>query len=243
MTNWRGFSVKLGFELIVIVAGILIALAINEWQTGRENRELEQEYIRRLIADMESNLFQAEYRIRWQQSIVENARRILPLAKSGTDPDLEPSHVVAAAYWASAITSPNWNAATHQELVSSGSYVILENPDLRGELLRFYEQTVPNRQMFDLASTEYREAIRSEFDPELQIAIRQNCDRLEDLCDLDAFESAIDQHISWMRNNGELAKKLGRVIPQSERGVEYAKGIKESTEALIALLEAELEVE
>ena len=40
-SNWRDFSLKLAFELAVIIVGILIALAINEWQTERENREFE----------------------------------------------------------------------------------------------------------------------------------------------------------------------------------------------------------
>ena len=188
---------------------------------------------------MESNIYKAESLIRYQQSIVENARDVFPLVHVGADSTLEAADIVTAGYWASAIESPNWNDATHQELLSSGRYVILESAVLRGELLQFYEQIVPTRQMFDLASTEYREAIRSEFNPELQIAIRLNCDRFEGSCKLDGFGAEIDQHASWMRGNADLARKLGRIIPQSERGVEYATRIKEASISLIGLLEAE----
>lgn len=242
-SNWRGFSLKLGFELAVIIAGILIALAINEWQKERENREYEQEYIRRLIDDMESNLDQASSLLRWEQSTVENARRIYPLVQGGAETGLNPSDIVAAAYWASPVQSPNWNDATHQELLSSGRYVILENANLRGELLRFYEQSILNRQMFDLASTAYRETIRSEFNPELQISIRQNCSRFEVSCDLEGFTAEIDRLLTWMSGNDELSKSLGRIIPQAERGSDYATRIKEASESLISLLESELDAE
>jgi hypothetical protein len=241
-SSWRSYFVRLSFELIVIVLGILIALAINDWESERIDRALEQEYLGRLIVDMQSNLEEAKYTIAYQQTIVKNARRVYPLIKHGTEPNVEPVALIAYAYWASAIAPPNWIDTTHQELLSSGRYVLLRNPELRKALLEYYGQLVPDNQMFALASPEYRNAIRSEFDPELQIAIRKECNRFEDTCQISAFPDEIDRLIKWMRSNEELARFITRVIPQSDRAdTEYASDVKESTAVLLEMLKSELE--
>jgi hypothetical protein len=241
-STWRNFFVRLSFELIVIVGGILIALAISDWVSERQDRALEQEYLGRLIVDMQSNLEQAEFVSRYQQSIVKNARRIYLLIQHGTGLGEQPAAVIAYAYWASAIQSPTWIDATHQELLGSGRYVLLRNPDLRKALLEFDVQLGRDTQMFVLASTEYRNAIRSEFDPELQLAIRNECERFEDKCQISGFADEIDRLLKWMSGNEELAKFLRRVIPQSERAHRsFAAGLIIRTEELLEKLQSELE--
>ena len=239
--SWHSFIVKLGFELVVIVAGILIALAISEWASERDERSLEQQYLRRLIVEMQANLEHAEYLTRMQQNIVKNARRAYPLIKHGTELNAKPVAVIAYAYWASAILPPDWIDTTHQELLSSGRYILLRNPELRRSLLEYYGQTLLDNQMIVLASTQYRNAIRSEFDPELQLAIRKECNRYEDTCPITVLPDEIDRLMNWMRGNKELARFLTRVIPQSDRASrEYAIQIKERTEILMELLKSEL---
>ena len=240
--SWRSYFIRLSFELIVIVVGILIALAINEWESERIDRALEQEYLGRLIVDMQSNLQEAKNSAAYQQNIVKNARRVYPLIQHGTELDVEPVALIASAYWASAIAPPNWIDTTHQELLSSGRYVLLRSPELRKALLEFYGWVIPDNQMFVLVSPEYRNVIRSEFDPELQLAIRKECDRFEDTCQISAFPDEIDRLINWMRSNEELARFLTRVIPQSDRADrEYASRVKERTEVLMEMLKSELE--
>ena len=240
--TWQNYFVRLSFELIVIVAGILIALAISDWASERRDRVLEEEYLGRLIVDMQSNLEYAEYVTRYQQNVIKNARRVYPLIQHGTELDEEPAAIIAYAYWASALQSPNWNDATHQELLSSGRYILLRNSELRKALLEFYVEFERDNQMFVLASTEYRNAIRSEFDPELQITIRNECDRFEDTCQISGFPNEIVRLMNWMRGNEVLARFLRRVIPQSERAhVEYAVEVKNRTDELLEILKLELQ--
>ena len=215
-SSWHSFFVRLSFELIVIVVGILVALAISEWTSEKKDRALEQEYLERLIVDMQSNLQVAASSTKYQQNIVMNARRVLPLIKHGADLDAEPAAVVAYAYWASAIAPPDWIDSTHQELLSTGRYTLLRNRDLRNALLEYYGRIMKDDQMFVLASTEYRNAIRSEFDPELQLAIRKDCDRYEGTCQTSMSSDEVKRLINWMRGNDELARLITRVIPQSD---------------------------
>ncbi len=43
-------------EFVVIVLGILAALAVDSWSEQRDNRSLEQEYLSRIKEDLESDL-------------------------------------------------------------------------------------------------------------------------------------------------------------------------------------------
>lgn len=45
-------ALRLGLEFMTIVAGVLVALAVDQWVRGREDRALEREYLARLEHDL-----------------------------------------------------------------------------------------------------------------------------------------------------------------------------------------------
>lgn len=241
-SDWRNFSLKLTFEVLVIVAGILIALAISDWDGNRKDRHLEQEYLQRLFIDVDTNLQLAQELRQYHGNVVKNARRVYPLIKSGIDIDEEPLMIITRAFWASAIWPPDWIDSTHQELLSTGRYELLRNADLRRALLEYYGYSLENDQMLRFASTAYRDAIRSEIDAELQIAIRTECERFEDSCDITVDSGELLRLVDWLRSNDELARNITRVILQSYRvDHEYMSRVVEDTTSLKEMIEAELE--
>ncbi len=242
-STWRNHFAKFGFEVIVIVAGILIALAISDWDQSRKDRALEQEYLERLIADVETNLSESEQHAVWQGFIVKNARLVFPLVAYGAATDYDDVSIVAQAYNATPSAVPAWTTATYLELLSTGRLVLISSTELRTRLSEYYlfleELDYPYRG----ASDAYRTAIRSKFDPDLQLKIRGQCPRIRTTCSIEGASAAARELVDWMKGNVELSQEITRVITQSTRAQsEYLAMTKSSSEILLEVLHAELEV-
>ena len=52
-------------ELIIVTAGVLVALAIDQWNSDRLDRSEEQVIIQRLISDLESDLASITFGLRF----------------------------------------------------------------------------------------------------------------------------------------------------------------------------------
>ena len=50
--DWR----RAGTEIVIIVVGVLVALAINEWWSEKEDRRMEAEYIERIKEDLRADI-------------------------------------------------------------------------------------------------------------------------------------------------------------------------------------------
>lgn len=53
--NWRRAARWFTAEFLVVVTGVLVALALNAWWQDRENTALEQAYLQQLSVDLETN--------------------------------------------------------------------------------------------------------------------------------------------------------------------------------------------
>ena len=56
---WRKFRLDWSYalgELLIVTVGVLIALAVNNWNNERSERAQERDLVARLIADIEGDL-------------------------------------------------------------------------------------------------------------------------------------------------------------------------------------------
>ena len=70
-------------EVLLIIAGILIALAAQNWWEERVEREAEISYLEALRSDFEANRESLEASIRTQQNLVNEGDELLNLMKAG----------------------------------------------------------------------------------------------------------------------------------------------------------------
>lgn len=117
-------------EIAIIVLGVLIALAVNDWAQARNERKLERRYLERLHADAQQNLAALD------RLIADNDRRVATLAAydawvggAGEQP-AEADLQGALCRWFIART-PEWHDATYAELVGSGNFTVLRDEALR----------------------------------------------------------------------------------------------------------------
>jgi hypothetical protein len=232
---------RMGVEAAIIVASILLALGVDEWRQDREDRQLEDVYLSRLIEDLNTNLRILVSQERSDAAKVANARRIFPLVSRGEWRDLTPEMAVLSSYNASPADTPDWVSNAFEELKSTGRLGLVNNADMRRSIVEYYRFLEAHDWAYELMSNEYRNAIRGRMNPDLQLAIRELCAAQKTDCraSLDGFE--YDEFLNWLTANRELADGLTRVIVQWTRGgQEYLPNARSRTTDLKQKLEAEL---
>jgi len=130
----RGFGWRRALsELAIIVVGILIALAVNNWAQARRDHAVETHYLERLLADSTENLAMIQERIDLHTRRADTLARLSAWLRDGTPrpTDAEVSEVLCRWFIQPAL---GLRRETYAELVSSGNLALLRDVQLRSLL-------------------------------------------------------------------------------------------------------------
>jgi len=155
---WRKFRLDWRYalgELAIVTIGVLIALAIDGWNSERLTRADEFGILSRLISDIEVDLQEYEFRI---TSIDEKEESLLRVqsALTGTGPQDEVQFlndiIIGANY--------GWNQgsaqrATFNDLLESGRLSVIADPDVRMLIVSYYEAYETEHLRIDERETAY----------------------------------------------------------------------------------------
>ncbi len=150
---WR----RLGLEFIVIVIGVLVALAVDDWRQARADHALEKHLLSSLRADLEADENDAKYQEESEQSLRDAVDHILavvdhPLAPSTGKKDTTGSEIDASLWllwWRYELEVFD---GTYSEMIATGSFKVIQNTSLRAQISKYYNDTrrwlrVPARQI------------------------------------------------------------------------------------------------
>ena len=135
-------------ELSIIVVGVLVALTVNSWNQKRIDRASEREYVERLVQDARYNLSVLK---ELEAKEGERARRLRIVRQSlrGLE-SLSPDSI---ALWSSeqilAYEDPNLRLSTFSALESTGDLRLIQNEDLRAEIVIYSDAIDHNRKEID----------------------------------------------------------------------------------------------
>jgi len=128
-SGWRHAARWFASELTVVVAGVLIALAVQAWWQGRSDRERETDYLRQLLADTRENRRLLEAQIATDSAAREQSLAMSRLLRS-RDP-LPPLDSLLS--WSRLAGNGNLRLVTGTQtgLLQTGEVRLIRNPDLR----------------------------------------------------------------------------------------------------------------
>ncbi len=133
---WSAFA----RDIVVVILGVLIALAVGDWTSERADRRLEAQYLRRLTRDLRAD---SAMLAQYQRSALagESAARQLLAVLAGGSP--VPDSTVAREFSEAtrgAYLAPN--TPTIDELKSTGNLRVLRSDGLRDAILSYYASLV-----------------------------------------------------------------------------------------------------
>ena len=169
--NW--FAVAI--DLAIVVAGVIIATQVNNWNEARQDRERGRNYAIRLIDELRTTeqsmrgikLYYAEVR----------GHALAALSDVRAQRSANDESFLVAAYQATQVFPRAARHATYDEILQSGSLELIGPPDARARLSNYYWR-MDGLVSLDAAAPPYRERVRSVMPYEVQQAIRAKCDEI-----------------------------------------------------------------
>ena len=142
-------------ELAIVTAGVLIALAVDQWNTDRLAGVEEAAYVSRLISDIDGDITSLEYQIDALDKKQESLARVADQLRSGLNSDhLEffQDVVIGANY--------GWNqdsadSATYDDLLGSGNLGLIKDHRIRILVSDYYDHFEGGGNRVEERETEY----------------------------------------------------------------------------------------
>jgi hypothetical protein len=128
-------------ELLIVIAGILIALQVSNWNQDRQDRALARQYAQRLHGELQSDLANiASTRVFWKR-VAEYQAAASADAETGTLAGGSPWKSVLAYYQASQLRPFELEDTTFVELRDAGELRLLEDASLSKGMADYYRNT------------------------------------------------------------------------------------------------------
>ena len=164
-------------EFLLIVVGVLVALAVETALDERQDDNLRDEYISRIAADISGDKQGIEHRIEFFAGVVGFSKEMLDWMSTDAPVNKD---VLLASFYAAEVWPFVPNVSTYVDLQSTGNIRLLDNLDFRGRLVTYHIQADASRPGWN-PSDEYRKVIRGVIPPDVQDQIRKNCPTTDSL--------------------------------------------------------------
>ena len=162
-------------EIAVIVLGVLIALAVDEWRNGVDDRQLEREYVARLIQDLKRTEDALEYGETSAANRSEYGKWFLRQVTGQAPPaPLDQLALVAVKSGIQPTSEVPYlgSRSTYDELLSTGRSVLLQSEEIRAALAIYYKEWDRVASRIRAYPTGYASWVRGSLSPEAQNELR-----------------------------------------------------------------------
>lgn len=226
-------------EILLVVIGILIALAINDFYQNRINRNEEISLLKSIKEDFSETKKRAKTTISLQARVVEYCSKLETLMyekNNNVNIDSIGNYLFrgALSYWR--IEPVN---GTYDAIISSGKIGILQNKKLKRLLAELSTEIKYGfeDESYSLELTALLTEKSSEYAYFLLPIDLQKTKYSNRLVNYDEKKKALSQHL---KNNSFLGILNSKKVMENNR-LEYQKNILKSVENIITLIESELE--
>ena len=127
-------------ELALLIAGILIALAVDGWIDDRRDERAERRYLELLQRDLDSNLEVLAETLDFEERQATAAAMAYRALRAGAVPAQEREAVAAALNQLTARRTLRLARATYTDLLSTGNLRLIRNAGLRDRVVDHYER-------------------------------------------------------------------------------------------------------
>ena len=138
-SRWLPIASRLLAEFCVIVLGVLVALAVDEWRQTKAEEQLAIEYLEALVLDLKRDINEYEGSRQFISGSVRGIDHVLA-AVSGNQAENPYPSLAEALRRSSWVNYPAWTSGTLSELVNSGTIRLIRDPQLKRAMLDYYER-------------------------------------------------------------------------------------------------------
>ena len=126
-------------ELVLVVAGILVALAIDGWISDSRDRQTEVVYLELLARDIEGIRHQVDLQIEFEKERIDTAVTAYA-ALTTSDPTTKRAEIGSLLALLVTRRTLSLSSATYDQMVSSGHLQLIRDHELRNMIVRFFAE-------------------------------------------------------------------------------------------------------
>ena len=196
-------------ELVVIVAGVLIALAVDSWRQGVQERRAADDYLARVEQDLQVSLEEIGVATRMFRAAREHARAVIPYIRDPALPISDTAGFVASLYHTTRSATPDVQSRTYDELRATGHLRLLTTSGR--DIVAYYTDTDRFLGGWNHDISVHRDLIRGIIPPDIQAEIRAACptERTAPLqCGVEVDASLAADVIRVVRGNEQVLRNL-----------------------------------
>ena len=133
---------RIGFfvaELVLVIAGVLIALAVDGWIKDSRDRQTETVYLELLASDIEGIRHQVDLQIEFEKEKIDAAATAYT-ALTTSDPTTKRAEIGSLLALLISRRTLSLSSATYDQMVSSGHLQLIRNQELRNKIVRFFAE-------------------------------------------------------------------------------------------------------
>ena len=234
-------------ELLVVVAGVFIALQVTNWNDDRKEAARGREYLQRLHDDMAQDVANLDSISGFWTRVRDYGGGAVAYAEQGVLVQGSAWKTLLAYYQASQLWPYRKPDVTFQEIQASGDLLLIRNAALRARIARHYSATAGSQVVEVLGLVPpYRERVRGMTPWKIQQYIWSNCYRSNDAdqelldCDAPVSEAESLAVIERYRQSPELTDELRFWMVNVNNGLQLMQGIQTEAQALSDDVEREL---
>lgn len=155
---WRKFKLDWSYavgELLIVVIGVLIALAIDQWNDDRLERLEEVDAVARILTDIQTDLQDFDFRLKAVDAKEESLLRVKAFLAGGAQID-------PAAFLRDIVGGANFGwyqglarRSTYDNLLESGKLGIIADSEIRSQISDYYRYYQDSHNRIDERETDY----------------------------------------------------------------------------------------
>jgi len=199
--RWRLFHLNWRYgvgELAIVVAGVLIAFAVERWNSDRLDRDEEMQIIGRLTADLQVDLEQIAFGL---ERISYKKARLLRIHSSLEAANERPEDMRRFLTDVVESATYGWNQArarrtTFDDVVASGKFGLLRDTTVRAMISDYYDREMGAHNRIEERETEYSNLSYRLIprDAEFELATDLSDDQIDRLVDR-VYSSSLPDHV------------------------------------------------
>lgn len=166
--------------MLIVVIGVLIALQVSNWNQQRLDLARKDAYLRRILADLDTDLRVNRSRERFIAQVGRYGRQALAHADDGVLAGGSAWQTVLASFQAGQFYAYSRESNAFDKMRDAGDLGLIGNPRLRSQLAFYYESSanrMADSMIFNLIP-QYRQDIRSVTPMPVQDYIWSHCFRI-----------------------------------------------------------------
>jgi hypothetical protein len=126
-------------ELVLVIAGVLIALAVDGWISDSRDRQTEVVYLELLARDIEGIRHQIDLQIEFEKERIDTTATVYA-ALTTSDPTIKRAEIGPLLAMLVTRRTLSLGSATYDQMVSSGHLQLIRNHELRNMIVRFFAE-------------------------------------------------------------------------------------------------------